>query len=84
MLHLFKVNILADAAHRPFTPLRRLRYVLWIFEKKKASFDFSPFIKANHEECDRRCQELEEEIEILKRERTRLRQQSSSVQDLVR
>ncbi|KAL5108201.1 hypothetical protein TcWFU_009541 [Taenia crassiceps] len=39
---------------------------------------------ANHDECDRRCQDLEDEVEALKRERSRLRQQSSSVQDLIR
>ncbi|CDS39376.1 conserved hypothetical protein [Echinococcus multilocularis] len=39
---------------------------------------------ANHDECDRRCQDLEDEVEALKRERSRLRQQSSSIQDLIR
>ncbi|VDM21610.1 unnamed protein product [Hydatigera taeniaeformis] len=40
-------------------------------------------LKANHDECDRHCQDLEDEVQALKRERSRLRQQSS-VQDLIR
>uniref|UniRef100_A0A5K3ETV9 Uncharacterized protein n=1 Tax=Mesocestoides corti TaxID=53468 RepID=A0A5K3ETV9_MESCO len=48
------------------------------------TFYSSPPVPTNHDDCDRRCQELENEIEVLKRERARLRRQSSSVQDLIR
>ncbi|KAM3184015.1 hypothetical protein ACTXT7_009223 [Hymenolepis weldensis] len=44
----------------------------------------TPITPANHDECDRRCQHLEEEIESLKKERAQLRQQNSSVHDLIR
>ncbi|VUZ47304.1 unnamed protein product [Hymenolepis diminuta] len=74
----------ADVAHlrsQHHCPLHTCKYSSGCLAQE---YYTTPITPANHDECDRRCQYLEEEIESLKKERAQLRQQNSSVHDLIR